>query len=125
MLDLGIYPVSFAHELFGTPTVIRAIGTFRGTGVDRQTAILLAFDGGRQTVLHTALDTAGPNTATVLGTEGRIEFASDWYTPTVVTVRDARGVIIETIEPNEISRGMQYQTALDLTKRGKEIRLSL
>jgi len=111
LLDLGIYPVSFAHELFGTPTTIRAIGTLSSTGVDRQTAMLLGFEGGRQAVLHTALDTAGPNTATVIGTEGSIEFDSVWYTPTVVTVRDSARNVVQTIEPNEASRGMQYQAA--------------
>ncbi|MEX1078563.1 MAG: Gfo/Idh/MocA family oxidoreductase [Homoserinimonas sp.] len=111
LLDLGIYPVSFAHELFGVPTRIAAVGELSATGVDRQTSIVMGFDGGRQAVLHTALDTAGPNTASVLGTAGRISFDSVWYTPTTITVRDNRGQVIELIEPAETSRGMQYQAA--------------
>src|SRR5690554_453853 len=111
LLDLGIYPVSFAHELFGTPTQVAAVGHLSATGVDRQTSIVLGFDGGRQAVLHTALDTAGPNTAVVLGTTGRIVFDSVWYTPTTVTVFDNSGAVIERIEPAETARGMQYQAA--------------
>jgi predicted dehydrogenase len=109
LLDLGIYPVSFAHELFGAPTRIAAIGELSATGVDRQTSIILGFEGGRQAVLHTALDTPGPNTAMVIGTGGRIQFDAVWYTPTTVTVFDRSGAVVETIEPNETSRGMQYQ----------------
>jgi predicted dehydrogenase len=111
LLDLGIYPVSFAHELFGVPTRIAAIGELSPTGVDRQTSILLGFDGGRQAVLQTALDTPGPNTAMVIGTAGRIQFDAVWYTPTTVTVFDARGRVVERLEPTETSRGMQYQAA--------------
>jgi len=111
LLDLGIYPVSFAHELFGVPTSIAAVGHLSNTGVDRQTSIILGFDGGAQAVLHTALDTAGPNTAVVLGTTGRIVLDSVWYTPTTVTVLDNSGTVIERIEPQETARGMQYQAA--------------
>jgi len=111
LLDLGIYPVSFAHELFGVPTRIAAVGQLSATGVDRQTSIILGFEGGGQAVLHTALDTAGPNTAVVLGTTGRIVFDSVWYTPTTVTVFDNSGAVIERIEPAETARGMQYQAA--------------
>jgi len=111
LLDLGIYPVSFAHELFDVPTQIAAVGHLSSTGVDRQTSIILGFDGGRQAVLHTALDTAGPNTAVVLGSAGRIVFDSVWYTPTTVTIFDNAGDVIERIEPSETARGMQYQAA--------------
>jgi predicted dehydrogenase len=109
LLDLGIYPVSFAHELFGVPTQIAAVAELSATGVDRQTSIILGFDGGRQAVLHTALDTPGPNTAMVIGTAGRIQFDAVWYTPTTVTVFDRSGSVVERIEPDERSRGMQYQ----------------
>lgn len=109
LLDLGIYPVSFAHELFGVPTRIAAIAELSATGVDRQTSIILGFDGGRQAVLHTALDTPGPNTAMVIGTAGRIQFDAVWYMPTTVTVFDRSGSVVERIDPDERSRGMQYQ----------------
>ncbi|MHA6667252.1 Gfo/Idh/MocA family protein [Homoserinimonas sp. A447] len=109
LLDLGIYPVSFAHELFGVPTQVAAIAELSATGVDRQTSIILGFEGGRQAVLHTALDTPGPNTAMIIGTAGRIQFDAVWYTPTAITVFDRSGTVVERIEPSEASRGMQYQ----------------
>lgn len=115
LLDLGIYPVSFAHDLFGAPTGIHASATFTPTGVDRQTAIILEFEGERRAVLHTALDTLGPNTASVIGTRGRIEIESVWYMPTAFTAYDSTGAVIERYEgpaadPSAVgSRGMQYQ----------------
>lgn len=109
LLDLGIYPVSFAHDLFGTPSTIQANAAKTATGVDRQTAIVLSYADGQQAVLHTALDTLGPNRAAVIGTLGRIEIDSVWYTPTPFTVFDSRGNIVEEFDQPVRNRGMQYQ----------------
>ena len=83
--------MSFAFDLFGAPSTVSAIATKTATGVDRQTAILFGYADGEQAVLHTALDTRGPNTAAILGTNGRIEIDPVWYTPTEFTVFDADG----------------------------------
>jgi predicted dehydrogenase len=109
LIDLGIYPVSFAWDLFGKPASVTAIATMTDTNVDRQTAILLGYDGGRQAVLHTALDTLGPNTAVIIGTDGRIEIDSVWYTPTTFTVYDSQGAVVERFDQPVVSRGMQFE----------------
>lgn len=109
LLDLGIYPVSFAHDLFGVPTTVQANAAMTSTGVDRQTAIVLSYADGQQAVLHTALDTLGPNRAAIIGTEGCIEIESVWYTPTPFTVFDSAGAVIERFDEPVKNRGMQYQ----------------
>jgi predicted dehydrogenase len=109
LLDLGIYPVSFAHDVFGAPTSIQANAAKTATGVDRQTAIVLGYAGGQQAVLHTALDTLGPNRAAIVGTLGRIEIESVWYTPTPFTVFDSDGAVIERFDQPVKNRGMQFQ----------------
>jgi predicted dehydrogenase len=110
LLDLGIYPVSLAWDIFGKPSTIVAISSpVLATGVDRQTAILFGYEGGQQAVLHTALDTAGPNTAAIIGTEGRIEIDPVWYTATSFTVFDSSNAVLERFEQPVISRGMQYE----------------
>lgn len=119
LLDLGIYPVSFAFDIFGAPTVVKALTAKTVTGVDRQTAILLGFDDGRQAVLHSALDTKGPNTASILGTEGRIEVDSVWYSPTTFTVFDSEGEVIERFDTVVAHRGMQFQ-AWEFERRIRE-----
>lgn len=111
LLDLGIYPVSFAVDVLGLPTAVMAHATMTPTGVDRQTAIVLEHDGGRQAVLHCALDTAGSNRAVVLGTEGAIELDRVWYTPTTLTRYDRDWQVVERVAPPVSGRGMQYQAA--------------
>ncbi|HUG51400.1 MAG TPA: Gfo/Idh/MocA family oxidoreductase [Terrimesophilobacter sp.] len=109
LLDLGIYPVSFAIDLFGPPSSVHAIAAKTATGVDRQTAMLFGYPDGRQAVLHTALDTLGPNSAAIIGTAGRIEVDPVWYTATGFTVYDGRGREIERFDSHVSGRGMQYQ----------------
>lgn len=109
LLDLGVYPVSLAVDLLGAPTRVLATASMTETGVDRQTAILLEHDGGRQSVLHTALDTRGPNTAVIIGTLGRIEIDSVWHSPTSFTVYDNTDQVVDRYESTVDGRGRQFQ----------------
>jgi len=45
LLDLGIYPVSFASMVLGTPTSVTAVSDPASTGVDATTSVLLQHDG--------------------------------------------------------------------------------
>jgi predicted dehydrogenase len=109
LLDLGIYPVSFAFDVLGAPVDVRALASMTSTGVDRQTAMIFGYGDGQQALLHCALDTAGPNRAAVIGTEGSIEIDSVWYSPTPFTRYDANGTVVERFEEPVTGRGMQYQ----------------
>jgi predicted dehydrogenase len=109
LLDLGIYPVSLAWDVLGKPQTIKAISSPTATGVDRQTAILFEYPDGQQALLHCALDTAGPNAASVIGTAGWVEIDRVFYTPTSFTVFNSNGNVVERFEQVVKNRGMQYQ----------------
>lgn len=111
LLDLGIYPVSFAVDVLGLPSEIRAHAAKTATGVDRQTAMIFEYADGRQAVLHTALDTAGPNRAAVIGTEGTIEIDRVFYTPTSFTHYDRDWNVVEHFNRPVATRGMQFQAS--------------
>ena len=109
LLDLGVYPVSFAWDLFGAPLTIDSRSVPTATGVDRQTAVVLTYPGGAQAVLHTALDLAGRNDAVVLGTDARVEIAPTWYAPSTLRVVRPDGTVLEEFDGRGPGRGMQYQ----------------
>jgi predicted dehydrogenase len=111
LLDLGVYPVSFAFDVFGTPETIRASASTTATGVDRQTAAIFEYANGQQAILDCELDAAGPNRAVVIGTEGWIDIEATWYNPTPVTVFDTHGNVLERFDQPVNSRGMQFQAA--------------
>jgi len=58
-----------------------------------------------------SLQTRGPNRATILGTEGRIEIADTWYAPSTVSLYDARNSLIDVSDQPVSGRGMQFQAA--------------
>ncbi len=110
LLDLGIYPVSFAYDLFGEPQTVQAVCSRTSTGVDLQTSVLLGYRSDAQALLHCTRDARGPNTATIIGTEGRIDLDSTWFSQTGFTVTSSAGDLIERFDPEPTtSRGSQYQ----------------
>ncbi|MCS5723735.1 Gfo/Idh/MocA family oxidoreductase [Herbiconiux sp. CPCC 203407] len=115
LLDLAIYPVSLGVDLLGLPTGVLAHASMTATGVDRQTAIILEHEGGRQSVSHSALDTAGPVRAAIVGTLARIEIDRTWYAPTTFRVIDPDGRVLESFEPASGEQGMRYE-ALELER---------
>jgi predicted dehydrogenase len=111
LLDLGIYPVSFAWDVFGAPDTILAHGTLTPAGVDRETAIILGYPSGAHAVLQTQMSGAGPNRAAIVGTDGRIEIDSVWYNVVGFTRYDAAGTVVERFDEKVAGRGMHFQVA--------------
>lgn len=109
MLDLGVYPISFAVDVLGEPTGIVAAGTLSEQGVDTQMGIVLTHPGGAQSTLHFALDLASPDTASVIGDQGRIDIDSTWFTPTTWRIRDRDGVVVEEFDGREQLTGYGHE----------------
>jgi predicted dehydrogenase len=111
LLDLGVYPLSFAHDVLGPVTEVSASATMRETGVDADVATSLRHAGGGLSTSFSSSRTRGRNVASVLGTEGRIDIEAVWYSPAAVVVRDAKGHEVDRFDQPVTGRGMQYQAA--------------
>ncbi|UKA64401.1 Gfo/Idh/MocA family protein [Arthrobacter sp. FW306-04-A] len=111
LLDLGIYPVSFAFGILGVPASIRASGSMTASGVDRQTTVILEYPDGQQALLDCALDASGANRAAIIGTEGWIDLGSNWYEATGFTRYGVDGEVLEMFGRSVNGRGMQFQAA--------------
>ncbi len=86
LLDLGIYPVSFAHMVLGVPDKITASAAFTTEGVDSQTSVIFDYDSGAQAVLTANMIAKSPCKAVITGTLGRIEIDRTFYNPTAMRV---------------------------------------
>jgi predicted dehydrogenase len=108
LLDLGVYPVSFASMVLGTPDRIVSMSDPAFTGVDAQTSMLFGYDSGAQAVLTCTLRAKSPTRASIVGTEARIELDGDFYAPTDITLtpRDGDPISIESIHEG---RGLRHQ----------------
>jgi predicted dehydrogenase len=108
LLDLGVYPVSFASMLLGAPNTIVALVDPAFTGVDGQTSMLFGYASGAQAVLTCTSLARSPTRAAIVGTEARIEIDGDFYTPSPVTLITRVGERTVYDEPHQ-GRGMWYQ----------------
>lgn len=86
VLDVGIYPVSLARLVAGAavgkdwedPDQVKAVGRIGRSGVDEEAYALLRFPGGIIAECATATRRQMDNTATIIGTEGRIHLPDPW-----------------------------------------------
>jgi len=111
LLDLGVYPLSFAHDVLGDPVEVTGRATLKATGVDTSVTTILRHADDAVSTSFSSAETRGPNTAVVLGTEGRIDIDPVWYGPAVVTVRDGKGEVLERFDRPVSGRGMQYEAS--------------
>ena len=116
LLDLGIYPMSFASMVLGTPARLTAVSDQAFTGVDATTSVLMQYAGGAHAVVTTSLEAAGMNAASVAGTEARVEIDPTWYRPTRMRLVARDGDVIEVVDVDggdaaEGGKGLRHQAA--------------
>src|SRR4051794_4183575 len=98
LLDLGIYPISFAHMVLGAPSSIVARSMPAFTGVDATTSAIFTYASGAQAVLATSLSAASNNPAAIYGSEARLEIDGWFYTPGGFTVTAHDGTVLERFD---------------------------
>ena len=109
LLDLGVYPISLAHRLFGKPSRIQASAALMEGNIDESVGAIFEYSGGRQALLHSSIRSAGPVKAFILGDAGRIEMEKSFYEHSTFTVFDLEDNVLFEYEGNIEGRGMQYQ----------------
>ena len=91
LLDLGVYPVSFAHLLLGEPSDIAARAVLSNEGVDLQTGALLSWESGALASVHCSIIGGTATSASVTGSQGRIDIPYGFFFPDrFVLHRDGR-----------------------------------
>jgi predicted dehydrogenase len=108
LLDLGVYPVSFASMVLGTPNRIAALSDPAFTGVDAQTSMVFGYESGAQAVLTCSLRAGSPTRASIVGTDARIEIEGDFYAPAAVTLVPRAGESTRVPSTHE-GRGLRHQ----------------
>ena len=109
LLDLGIYPISFAWDILGEPLAITASARLGETGADTEVATIMSHASGALSTSISASRSAGPNTASIIGTDARIDIASVWYNASGFRLVAPDGRVLEDYASAVKGRGMQYQ----------------
>jgi len=108
LLDLGVYVVSFAQMLLGTPERVVAAGSLFPSGADAEAALLLDYGDGRSASLSTSLRNALPGQARVFGTTGWIDVLPRFHHPDTIVLHRA-GAEPETITRTPLGAGYAHE----------------
>lgn len=113
MLDLGIYPLSFASLTLGGLESVAGLGTRTERGVDRRVAFVAQGPTGAVASLATDMSVSSPSTASVNGTWARLELESSFYMPTTMHLVGADGVVLDSMrgDPIEQHRGLRHEAS--------------
>lgn len=111
MLDLGIYPLSFASLVLGGVTSATGLGSLTERGVDRRMAFVVQGPTGAVGSLATDMSVSSPTTASVNGTWARLELETMFYMPTTMRLVGKDGVVLDTMtgDPIEQHRGLRHE----------------
>jgi predicted dehydrogenase len=107
LLDLGVYPVTFAQLLLGEPHQVRAWASLHAEGTDARTGIVLGFPSGAVATLYCGVR-GDVRSATVVGTKGRIEFPEGFHNADRFVLHRP-GELAETVVAREA--GLHWQAA--------------
>ena len=110
LLDLAIYPISFAHFVLGGFDSVTATGVRAETGVDASETIG-ARRGSALATLFSSMLAGTACRAAIAGTGGRIEIDGWFYTPNAVRLHDRAGHEVAVYEPPSREHGLAYEAA--------------
>jgi predicted dehydrogenase len=86
LLDIGIYPLTFAISVLGPPTRVLAVGELTDTGVDQQLAVAMQHEAGVSSWSCSFVADSGIE-ATVAGPGGSLRVRGEFHNPPGVTLR--------------------------------------
>jgi len=108
LLDLTVYPLTWALGSLGYPQTVTAVGHVNEDGIDDQNALTLTYSSGAQAQLTSSLLAWSPRTATVAGSHGWLRTDSPLHNPTELVIEQYRGVS-RTERFGQIGNGFTYQ----------------
>jgi predicted dehydrogenase len=111
LLDLGIYPATFAYLFLGAPDEVRTVGTLAATGADETVAMQWLYHGRPGAQLWASVPIAAPNEAAVLGTQGWISVLPKAHRPSGLIVHTEAGEY--RIDDPLAGRGHGYGPEID------------
>lgn len=108
LLDMGIYPVSFAVMVFGLPDEVHSYVNMSKTGVDEMETIIFLYNDGRIATLNTGVTFNSPRTALIAGTDGYI-LIPDSFHHAESAVLAQHGHPSQTVNIPLAHNGFEYQ----------------
>jgi predicted dehydrogenase len=108
LLDMGIYPLTFASLFLGEPSSVAATATLSDLGADLNLAVSLGYDSGAVASLTATMTAWGPRRASVATDRGRFDVPPAFHHPRTATwtAHDTAPGAGGPADPVEISEGL-------------------
>ncbi len=101
LLDIGVYPIAYAHMVFGqAPERISSSATMAWTGVDTTSEYAFDYSGGRRAELIASFREDRPREAVITGTKGTIRIPHFYGSDRVIVTRFGHSPETIQCEPN-------------------------
>ena len=111
MLDLAVYPISFAHLALDGFNEVHATGTIAETGVDASETIAVIGPQGAIGTLSSTMVAKTPCRASISGTEARLELDGWFYQPNTVRLIGPDDRELDRYETPVREHGLAYEAA--------------
>jgi len=85
LLDMGVYPLTFASLFLGEPSTLAATAALSEVGADLNLAMSLGYDSGAVASLTSTMTAWSPRTGSIATDRGRIDLPAPFHHPTSVT----------------------------------------
>ncbi len=102
LLDMGIYPLTFARLMLGPYAAVMAAGVLAESGIDVDVAISARHESGAVSALTTSMTSASPRSASVATDEGLLEVPADFHHPSYAVWTPAGGEPQRIDPPSEV-----------------------
>lgn len=119
LLDIGIYPITFANIYMGEPKTIKSTVEMYETNVDASETIEYQYNNGKA-ILKASINHEGPMQATIKGSKGKIIIEGLHETQSAKIYDNNNGLINHIKIPHN-ANGFEYEIkeAIDCIKAGK------
>jgi predicted dehydrogenase len=85
LLDMGVYPLTFAQLFLGTPSSVAAAAALSEAGADLNVALSLGYGSGAVAALTATMTAWAPRTASLATDRGRVDLPAGFHHPTTAT----------------------------------------
>jgi predicted dehydrogenase len=111
LLDLGVYPLSFASMVLGGLTDVTATGSLTAQGVDAQETVVVRNGAGALGLLSSSMVASTPTTAAVSGTAARLELATPFFNQSMLRLVGPEDEVLDVLEPADREHGLHFEAA--------------
>jgi predicted dehydrogenase len=115
LLDLGVYPATFAYLFLGPPDRVITVGTLTSTGSDETVAMQWMYGSHPGAQVWTSVPIHAPNEAVILGTKGWISLLPQIYRPGGLVLHNDAGE--RHVKDPLAGNGVGYQPEIEEVER--------